>query len=401
MERLESKALATFTAPPDIWKRYVDDTFSKLKIIHVESFLNHLNNQHRRIKFTMELLENDRIAFLEALVHVLQDRSTKITIYRKATHTDQYLDFQSNHHIKQKIGIISTFEHRIQELITTEEDKKAERKHVKKALKRCGHPNWSLNRKKKPKKTTERVERRGKVVLPYIKGLSENLAKIFRKHDIETIHKPSTTLKNLLCNKMKDPVHPLDKTGTVYYNECKKHPDPKNDYVGETDRVTRERQYEHGILDHKTAKRSASITHPDEQEKPIERRQTRASKRSQKPVDYAVVHHGTNQKLSLGNTEFSAHVASDTHNKEDLESTILCTEENWYKRGIKEAIAIRKLKPSLNQDEGRYHLSSMYNKLIETSDIRFTRQGIKGATPSVNHTQHQAQQQQQHTQQTN
>ena len=376
----KEKAITTFVEPPKIWKRFVDDTFSKLKQIYVDDFLKHLNNQHPRIKFTTELQENGKIAFLDTLVHVLPDRSTKITVYRKATHTDQYLDFRSNHHIKQKIGIISTFENRIQELITTEEDKKKELTHVKKALKRCGHPNWSLNRKKKKKKNDERVERRGKVVLPYTKGVSENLAKIFRKHDIETIHKPTTTLKHLLCNKMKDKVNPLDKTGAVYYNNCKKHEDPKQDYVGETDRVVRERLYEHGVIDHKTAKRSASIRHPDEEKAKPARRQTRSLLRNQKQQDYAALHHGKNQRLTPGNTEFSAHVASDTHDKDDLESSLLCTEENWHRRGIKEAIAIRKLKPTLNLDDGRYHLSSMYNQIIKSSDIMRSRQGIKGAT---------------------
>ncbi len=241
MERLEKRAITTFVEPPSIWKRYVDDTFSKLKMMYVDSFLNHLNNQHPRIKFTTETQENNKIAFLDTLIHVLPDKSTKVTIYRKATHTDQYLDFNSNHHVKQKIGIISTFENRIEQLITTEEDKVKEKKHVKKALKRCGHPNWSLNRQKKKKSEEERVERRGKVVLPYIKGISEKLAKIYKRYDIETIHKPSTKLKNLLCHKMKDKIHDLDKTGAIYYNNCKKHQDPKNDYVGETDRVTRER----------------------------------------------------------------------------------------------------------------------------------------------------------------
>ena len=197
---------------------------------------------------------------------------------------------------------------------------------------------------------------------------------------------------------MKDRVHPLDKTGAVYYNNCTVHPDPKNDYVGETDRVTRERMYEHGIIDHKTAKRSASIIHDDEEKKQMERTQTRASKRNQKPIDYAAVHHGTNQQLSLGSTEFSAHVASDDHTKEDLESTLLCTEDNWYKRGIKEAVAIRKLKPSLNQDDGRYHLSSMYDRIIESDKTNFTRQSIKGAASGNTLTQQQPlQQQQQHT----
>ena len=231
----------------------------------------------------------------------------------------------------------------------------------------------------------EKVERRGKVTIPYIKGLSENLARIFKRYDIETIHKPSATIKNILCNKMKDQVHVLDKTGGVYYNNCKRHEEPKNDYVGETDRVWRIRQYEHGVIDHKTANRSASITHPEgpTEEKP-RRPSTRSSTRNKEKKDYAAIHHGTHQKLSLGSTEFSAHLACDNHNtKEDVESKLLCTEENWFKRGVKEAIAIRKIKPTLNQDDGRYHLSTMYNELIKSSDVMtFPRQGTKGATDS-------------------
>ena len=279
---------------------------------------------------------------MDALTHVLPDRTTKKTIWRKATHTDQYLDFNSNHHIKQKIGILSSFEHRIDNLITTEEDKQKERTHVKKALKRCGHPNWTLNRKKKPKnKDEEKVERRGKVIIPYIKGTSEKLSRIFRRYDIETIHRPTSKLKAIICNKMKDKVEMLDRTGAVYYNVCKKtncNERPKNDYVGETDRVIRGRQYEHGTVDHKTANRAASIDHKEEKQ-PEERRTSRRTTRStSKQIDYKALHDGSNQRLSEGNTEFSAHLASNTHEKTDFEFTILCTDDNWYNRGVKEAI---------------------------------------------------------------
>ena len=365
MERLEVKAIRTFIEPPKIWKRYVDDTFSKLRTVHIDSFLKHLNEQHPRIKFTTELQEEGKIAFLDALVHVQPDKSTKVTIYRKATHTDQYLDFTSNHHIKQKIGIISTFEPRIQELVTKEEDKEQELKHVKKALKRVGHPNWTLNRRKKGRKNQdEKVERRGKVVIPYVKGLSEKLARVFKRYDIETIHKPSATIKNLLCNKMKDRVEPLDKTGAVYHNECKKH--KGSNYVGETGRVFRERLYEHRIVDHKTAKRSASLDYKEEKE-PLRPTGQRKSSRTTKRKDYIRLNDGANQLTSEGNTEFSTHVASDNHEKEDLKASIICTEENWFKRGVKEAIAIRKIRPTLNKDDGRYHLSKVYDNLIRTS----------------------------------
>ena len=384
MEKLEGKALSTFVSPPEIWKRYVDDTFSKLKQMFVNAFLEHLNQQHPRIKFTTETQENGKIAFLDTLVHVLEDRSTKVTIYRKATHTDQYLDFRSNHHVKQKLGIISTFEHRVEELVTNEEDKKKEIRHVKKALKRCGHPNWALNRKKKAKKDVEKVERRGKAIIPYVKGMSENLAKIFKRYDLETIHKPSTTIRNLLCNKMKDKVEDLDKTGAVYYTNCKKHDDPKKDYVGETDRVTRSRLYEHKVIDHKTAKRSASIIHPGEKvekKKPAVTTTRKSSRSNIKKRDYSALHSGKNQQLTEGSTEFSAHVATDVHSKDDLEYSILYTEDNWFKRGVKEAIAIRKIRPSLNLDDGRHHLSPMYNQLIKNSvAIKGPRQGTNGAT---------------------
>ena len=106
-----------------------------------------------------------------------------------------------------------------------------------------------MHRKKKTGPREEKTERRGKVVLPYVKGVSEKLARVFKRYDIESIHKPSSTLKNLLCSKMKDQVDVLDRTGAVYYIECKKkecrQEREKDDYTGETDRVTRERMYEH------------------------------------------------------------------------------------------------------------------------------------------------------------
>ena len=131
-------------------------------------------------------------------------------------------------------------------------------------------------------------------MIPYVKGLSENLAKVFKRYDIETIHKPSATLKNIICKKMKDQVHVLDKTGAVYYNKCKRYNMPKkNDYVGETDRVWRGRQYEHGVVDHKTANRSASINHPEDRPEPTRRPSTKSQSRNQPSKNYATMHKGT------------------------------------------------------------------------------------------------------------
>ena len=110
------------------------------------------------------------------------------------------------------------------------------------------------------------------------------MARVYKKYDIETIHKPTRTIRSILCNKMKDKVHELDRTGAVYYNQCKKH--PRNDYVGETDRVLRERLYEHRIIDHNRATRSASL---NEEPKENEERRTRTRSRSTRErtrIDY-------------------------------------------------------------------------------------------------------------------
>ena len=52
----------------------------------------------------------------------------------------------------------------------------------------------------------------------------------------------------------------------------------------------------------------------------------------------------------------------DEHGKDDIEYRIIGSEPNWLKRGIKEAIEIKKNRPTLNDDEGRFHLSAIWTK---------------------------------------
>ena len=82
MYKLEKVALTTFVDPPTLWKRYVDDTIAKLKKESVEQFMVHLNAQHRRIQFTRELLTDNKLAFLDAEVTVIEDGRIKVKIYK-------------------------------------------------------------------------------------------------------------------------------------------------------------------------------------------------------------------------------------------------------------------------------------------------------------------------------
>ena len=87
----------------------------------------------------------------------------------------------------------------------------------------------------------------------YTKGLSEEIAHKMRKHNIDVVHKPTATIKNILCSKAKDRLDPMDKPGAVYHIKCESH---HVDYIGETGRQTKTRMYEHRVITHKDSKRS-------------------------------------------------------------------------------------------------------------------------------------------------
>ena len=99
-------------------------------------------------------------------------------VYRKETHTDQYLNFGSHHPLNQKLGVIRTLLDCCESVVTEKEDQKKEKDHIRTALERCGYPQWACNmvvrqreNKTTQKKKTTKVQRnigeknKGQVVL--------------------------------------------------------------------------------------------------------------------------------------------------------------------------------------------------------------------------------------------
>ena len=113
MEYLEQKALSTAPNPPKFWGRYVDDTFVIHKGSQQTKFLQHINSVDPAIRFTVEDNKEDgSIPFLDTIVKPEADGSLSITVYRKPTHTDQYLQWDSHHHLSAKFSVIQTLSHR-------------------------------------------------------------------------------------------------------------------------------------------------------------------------------------------------------------------------------------------------------------------------------------------------
>jgi len=150
---LQQRAIATapVNCRPRLWKRFVDDTLEVIKRGSVTQLTEHLNSVDSTgsIWFTYEEETEGQIPFLDTLLIRKEDGNIKLLVYRKETHTDQYLNFISRHPLHQKLGVIRTLHNRCENVVTEEEDRRQEEEHITNALKKCGYPAWSIRKAKK------------------------------------------------------------------------------------------------------------------------------------------------------------------------------------------------------------------------------------------------------------
>ena len=82
----------------------MDDIINMFKKEQVYTLFNHLNSVDPYVKFTMEAPGNDgSIPFLDSKFSTNSDHTIQISVYIKPTHTDGYLDCNSNHSILAKM----------------------------------------------------------------------------------------------------------------------------------------------------------------------------------------------------------------------------------------------------------------------------------------------------------
>ena len=76
--------------------------------LYVDEFHAHLNSIDPHIQFAYEVEQDGSISFLDTKTTKQPDGSIIVSVYRKPTNTDRYLDFNTHHHIKHKCAAAKT-----------------------------------------------------------------------------------------------------------------------------------------------------------------------------------------------------------------------------------------------------------------------------------------------------
>ena len=242
IQRFEEEVLVSAPQSLRMWVRYVDDVFAVIKETDVEPFLTLLNERNSAIQFEMEREVDGQLPFLDVLVsRVGNSVSTKV--YRKGTHTDRLLDFNSYHPLSHKRSVVRTLWTRAEKVCSTAAHLKEERGYLRKVFHDNGYPHrlirrWTAPRKNNLSSPLQVVKR---VTVPYVKGASEATERILRKNGVSVAHKPKNTLHGALT-KVKDKEKPEEQAGVVYNVRCK---DCDAHYVGETGKRLSSRVQEH------------------------------------------------------------------------------------------------------------------------------------------------------------
>ena len=179
-------------------------------------------------------LTGNKIAFLDTSVYREPDGRLTTSVYRKPTHTDQYLAYDSHHPRSVKRGIVKSLYDRAKRLVTKPSVIAGEKKHLSSVLVSNGYPSSFVQKIAKARTTPRRepvAEFKSTAVLPYVQAVSESLRRCLEQQGIRTVLKSDTTLRSHLV-RPKDTVNPAKQDGVVYRIPC----ECGKVYIGETGR---------------------------------------------------------------------------------------------------------------------------------------------------------------------
>ena len=255
-----------------------------------EAFNNCLNEVHHRVKFTREEEVDNKIAFLDVLVHRHEDGTLSSQIYRKPTNTNVILKPQSCHdpatheatfkgeicratrlcsspsQVKKEVDfLLNVYEdnghdrakyEKIANNYKTPEQRKQEQtvtnlfallpfhndNEISSNSSNSSNSSATNSNSSSSSANQDGVSLRPHAKIPFIPGgVTYKLKRALKKAGCNVYITAGQKLQNVLCSRNKSKTDSLDKSG-VYKYTCSHH---KTNYIGETKRSFRIRDAEH------------------------------------------------------------------------------------------------------------------------------------------------------------
>ena len=128
--------------------------------------MSHLNSVEPSIQFTLECEKDRHLPFLDLNVSRGVQGNLETSVYRKPTHTDKYLAFDSHHPICHEKSVAKTLLRRADCLTSSLDSKAEERKYVSNVLKANGYTKlFSVTAKNQLQIVTLLMKRNQRLVL--------------------------------------------------------------------------------------------------------------------------------------------------------------------------------------------------------------------------------------------
>ncbi|XP_018361286.1 PREDICTED: uncharacterized protein LOC108760014 [Trachymyrmex cornetzi] len=251
MEDLEVRALKLLQLEDLIYFRYVDDSFMIASKDKISKIVKVFNEQHMRLKFTVEREVNHELCFLDLLI-VNKDNKIVIDWYHKKTFSGRYLSFYSNHPTCHKIGMIFSLVDRaislsdpiyysknlefvIEVLLDNGYPLDFIFKNINNRIRTLAHKDVICD------KTNDDKELRQLMVIPYVNSISNKVSKSINKANYMIGYRCLNKL-NRFIKVQKDKNEQENNNNVIYKIDCK---NCEASYVGQTKRQLKTRIKEH------------------------------------------------------------------------------------------------------------------------------------------------------------
>ncbi|XP_046569653.1 uncharacterized protein LOC124277968 [Haliotis rubra] len=193
------------------------------------------------------------------------DKKLNISVYRKPTHTDQYLHFSPSHPIQAKRGIISILTRRAKNICSTAASLDTELDHLRHVFTNynkypASFVDQTINNTLDPDYKPPRQQAAPFTIShPFIGPTSHHIRRLLKQQaNTDVIFQRGNTIQNLLqATGRPTPAKKPDPADVVYQIEC----DCGESYIGETSRTVTIRIKQHQASVRKKDSKSAITDH--------------------------------------------------------------------------------------------------------------------------------------------